>query len=321
MDTLANNQIEIAVSRHGAELTSIKKNGTEYLWQGDPEFWNRQSPVLFPIVGSVWDGRYRAEGREFTLGQHGFARDMEFELVEKTPVSLTYSLTSDENTLKLYPWKFRLTITYTIDGPKLKVAWKVTNLDGRTMWFQIGAHPAFYYPHFNPSEHRHGYFSFKAAEGCNPLEFKCSKLATKGCVEPGATYTLTIPENGLMELDADTFDEVDTFVMENSQLDEVTLHCPDGTAWLRVSFMAPSASARQAYRNGENGLGGTKVQLGAPVVGLWSPPHQNAPFVCIEPWCGRCDRAGYEGDFSGRDWVNSLEPDENFETEYSIEIL
>lgn len=314
MDTLGNNHIEIAVSRHGAELTSIKKNGTEYLWQGDPQYWNRQSPVLFPIVGSVWDGRYRAEGREFTLGQHGFARDKEFELVEKTPTSLAYSLTFDESTLELYPWRFRLTITYTIDGSKIKVSWTVSNLDDNTIWFQIGAHPAFYYPHFNPSEHRHGYFSFKAAEGCNPLEFKCSKLATKGCVDPGASYTLTLPENGLLELNADTFDSVDTFVLEDGQLDAVTLHCPDGKPWLTVNFMDRSKSARQGYKDG------VKSQYGAPVVGLWSPPHKNAPFVCIEPWAGRCDRAEYEGDFSGRDWVNSLNPGERFEMSYYIEL-
>lgn len=314
MDILKNNEIEIAVSRLGAELTSIKHGGVEYLWQADPEFWNRHSPVLFPIVGSVWEHRYRAEGKEYHLGQHGFARDMEFELVEQTENSLCYSLKADAANAELYPWNFELVIRYTIEGARLTVGWTVYNRDDRQMWFQIGAHPAFYYPHFNAAEHRHGYFSFEAAEGQDPRNFKCSKLATKGCVDPGASYTLTLPENGLLELNADTFDSVDTFVLEDGQLDAVTLHCPDGKPWLTVNFMDRSKSARQGYKDG------VKSQYGAPVVGLWSPPHKNAPFVCIEPWAGRCDRAEYEGDFSGRDWVNSLNPGERFEMSYYIEL-
>ena len=102
MQTLKNDILSIAVNNHGAELTSIKKNGVEYLWQSDPAFWKRHSPVLFPIVGSVWEGKYIVDGKQYSLGQHGFARDMDFELIEKGQDRLAYRLESNDQSLDKY---------------------------------------------------------------------------------------------------------------------------------------------------------------------------------------------------------------------------
>lgn len=109
MKTISNEQLTIQVSPHAAELCSIFANGKEYLWQADPAFWKRHSPVLFPIVGSVWENQYRNEGIAYTLSQHGFARDMEFTLVseKKTKYDTTLSVMKRHygNFLSRFVWK------------------------------------------------------------------------------------------------------------------------------------------------------------------------------------------------------------------------
>ncbi len=291
MQTLKNEVLSVCVKDHGAELASIRKGSTEYLWQAAPEFWGRHSPVLFPIVGSVWEKKFRVDGAEFEMGQHGFARDMDFTVVSANDTEVSYRLASDDDTLKMYPWRFALEIGYRLHGNKIDVIWKVENLDDRDMYFHIGAHPAFYYPDYNPETEERGYFSFDRSENLETV-----RIVEKGCVDVAVKYPLEIPEDGLLPIMRDTFDGIDALILEDSQVGKVTLHRTDGTPWLALSF-------------------------DAPVVGLWSPPEKNAPFVCIEPWYGRCDRAGYTGDYREKDWMNCLAPGEKFESVYTIEIL
>ena len=290
MHTLKNEMLAISVSSHGAELSSIRKGTVEYLWQADPKFWARHSPVLFPIVGSVWEGRYRVAGKEFLLGQHGFARDMDFTLVDQTDTMLRYRLESTEETLAKYPWPFRLEIAYRLHDNKIDVIWDVTNPGPEDMFFQIGAHPAFNYPDYDPIAEARGYFSFDRKEG-----LECIRIKEKGCVDAITKYPLELDADGRYPLTSSTFDVIDTLMLQDSQLRRVTLHRTDGTPWLSLGFTAP-------------------------VVGLWSPPCRNAPFICIEPWYGRCDRAGYEGDYRDKDWINRLAPGERFSSVYTIEI-
>ena len=290
MHTLKNDVLTVEVSEHGAELHSIRKGATEYLWQADPKFWARHSPVLFPIVGSVWDKLYRVDRKVYELGQHGFARDMDFVKVEGNDTEVFYRLESDEETLKKYPWPFRLEIGYKLKDNAIEVIWRVYNPGTEEMYFQIGAHPAFYYPDYDPETDERGYFSFDRSEG-----LECIRIMEKGCVDAVTKYPLEIPQDGLLPLRKDTFDVIDTIMLQDSQIGRVTLHRNDGTPWLSLKFTAP-------------------------VVGLWSPPTKNAPFICIEPWYGRCDRAGYTGDYRQKDWVNSLESGKEFEGIYTIEI-
>lgn len=290
MYTLKNDVLTIRVKEHGAELAGIVKGSTEYLWQADPAFWGRHSPVLFPIVGSVWDKKYRVDGREFELGQHGFARDMDFTPVVQTETEIRFRLESDEDTLKKYPWPFVLEIAYRLDGNKIHVIWKVMNPGDEDMYFQIGAHPAFNYSDYDPQKEERGFLSFDRSEG-----LECIRIKEKGCVDAETKYPLEVPENGLFPLTKTTFDAIDTIMLQDSQIGEVTLHRTDGSPWLSLAF-------------------------DAPVVGIWSPPTKNAPFICLEPWYGRCDRAGYEGDYREKDWINRLGPGEEFESVYTIEI-
>lgn len=149
MKTLKNTALTLNISLHGAELTSIRDSfGREFLWQADPAFWKRYSPVLFPIVGSLWDKHFRVNGREYEMGQHGFARDMDFRLVSEREDEMWFELKSSLETLAKYPYKFTLRIGYRLETNKIHVMWEVSGDDSQTMWFQIGAHPAFYLPRF-----------------------------------------------------------------------------------------------------------------------------------------------------------------------------
>lgn len=178
MKELSNDKITIQIADHGAELISICANETEYLWQADPQFWGRHSPVLFPIVGRVWNNTYRHEGKTYSLGQHGFARDMDFQLTYEEENAAIYTLESNEETLKLYPFPFVLEIGYRLKGNRIEVMWSVQNTGSKVMHFQIGAHPAFYYRDLTPETSERGFLDFgkktKTLEYISPAE--------KGCV-------------------------------------------------------------------------------------------------------------------------------------------
>ena len=288
MVTLKNNVLTVEISDLGAELQSIRKGATEYLWHGDPAYWSRRSPVLFPIVGSVWEARYRVDGKEYSLGQHGFARDMDFAVVSSSETEVRYKLESSAETLALYPYEFILDIIYRLRGNELDVIWEVTNPSSSAdLHFQIGAHPAFNYPDYDPVTSGRGSFVFDRKEG-----LECAVLGEKGCVRAGEKYPLPY-KDGVLKLEKDTFDAVNTFVLEDYQVKSVEMYKEDGTPWLSVVF-------------------------DAPVLGLWSPPGENAPFVCIEPWYGRCDRMNYEGEYKDKDWMNTVAPGETFRGAYTI---
>lgn len=288
MERLTNNVLAIEVKEHGAELSSIRKGETEYLWQADPAYWKRHSPVLFPIVGSVWEGRFRVCGQEYSMGQHGFARDMDFTLVSRTEDQVRFRLESSEDTLSRYPFPFSLEIAYRLHDNKVDVIWEVVNAGETDMPFQIGAHPAFYYPDYDTNSKERGSFSFDRSDDISYI-----LIGGKGCADTDTRYDLQM-QDGHMYIDTSSFDK-DAFIIDGSQIKKVTLHRMDGTPWLSLTF-------------------------DAPLVGLWSPPGKNAPFVCIEPWYGRCDRVGFEGEFKDRDCVNILAPGEKFSTKYTIVI-
>ena len=149
MKNLSNDILSIAIKEHGAELASIRKGEREYLWQAYPEYWKRHSPVLFPIVGALWNGRFYTHGESFCMGQHGFARDMDFKLLSESDSEVWFVLESDPATKAKYPYDFRLTIGYKLHDNVVDVIWKVKNTGIETISFQIGAHPAFYWPLLN----------------------------------------------------------------------------------------------------------------------------------------------------------------------------
>ena len=375
MKTLKNTALTLNISLHGAELTSIRDSfGREFLWQADPAFWKRHSPVLFPIVGSLWDKHFRVDGREYEMGQHGFARDMDFRLVSERDDEMWFELNSSPETLAKYPYMFTLRIGYRLEANKIHVMWEVSGDDSQTMWFQIGAHPAFYLPRFvygggscvsgsnsgdgscalgsecsvvrdsqdsglkspvqgsgcvssdgsvsgscdsrldsaigsdsgsgsagsgadsDSGRAGHGCFRLygRGAEVVVPLEsFRYIKVSEKQCTDISDVQELATP-GGVMPLDDHTFD-IGAYIIGDSQV-------------CRVDLVSTT------------GLRCVSLEFDTPLVGLWAPSAKDVPFVCIEPWYGRCDRVGFTGEFSERDCVNSLSPGQVFRASYTITV-
>lgn len=286
--TLSNDVLTVVIDSHGAELQSIMNNRTrqEYLWQGDKAFWGRRSPVLFPIVGAVWNGVFRMDGREYPMGQHGFARDSEFEVMQDAAENEAwFALESSDYTLAMFPGQFRLEIGYALQGERLSVMWRVRNIGNEDLCFQIGAHPAFNYPDYSAGDAVHGYFNIDGRE------LKAQFIETKGCVGT-MERIVKLDEDGIMPLDARTFSD-DALIFAEGQVRRVSMLDKNKAPYLTLLFRSP-------------------------VVGLWSPPAGNAPFVCIEPWWGRCDRVGFAGDFSEREYMNRISPADEFTAGYVI---
>ena len=286
---LRNNLLTVEVSADGAELQSIKSNvtGHEYLWQGDPAFWNRRSPVLFPIVGKAWDGIVNYGGKKVEIGQHGFARDCRFDPVDNNNEStLSFRLRHNEDTLQLFPFRCELEISYTLIDERITILWKVTNLDtGHEMPFQIGAHPAFYYPSGQfKANYLNGYLAFDSN-----IDLTYELIEAKGCLGD-RKYPLDLDADGMLPITPDLFDR-DALVIGDKQLHRVSILSAQKQPYMTVLFTAP-------------------------VVGLWSNP--GAPFIWIEPWYGRCDRVGYNGDFADREYTNRIAPGQSWENSYCI---
>ena len=286
---LKNEQIAITVDSHGAELKSLKKlaDDQEYMWCGDAKFWGRTSPVLFPFVGGLKNKEYRFEGKTYSMTQHGFARDMDFELETQTESELWFTLESTEETLARYPFPFILNLGYRLEGSTVAVLWKVENPSEKQMYFSIGGHPAFNCPLTEGTKQSDYSVSFADTDEIVSTRISEEGLAT-GCMD---IYHLA---DGHLSLTSNLFDH-DALVIEDHQTDSVALCRKDGTPYLTV-------------------------KMEAPLFGIWSPPGKNAPFVCIEPWYGRCDDEYFDGDLTEREWGNKLAPHHTFEASYTITI-
>ncbi len=278
---LSNGILSVEISSHGAELKSAIKNGFEYMWCGDEKYWGRTSPVLFPFVGGLKDKKYRFGGVEYPVGQHGFARDCDFELTEKTENSVSYILKSDEESKKKYPFEFELLIKYTLVNSAIKIEWTVKNKDEKDIYFSIGAHPG-----FNLKDGVN-YFKFD-----NKNDIMYSLINEEGLYKDGK-YTLK--NDGYVKIESGMFDN-DALIIENEQAREVSLCDSEKNPYVTVRFEAP-------------------------LFGLWSPPKKSAPFVCIEPWYGRCDRADFCGELTEKDYIMNLSSGNTFKAEYEIELL
>lgn len=285
---ISSDKITIQVDSMGAELKSLKEvaSGREYMWCADAKYWKRTSPVLFPLVGGVNGGVYHLNGQDYPMGQHGFARDIEFRLKSQVAHEIWFLLESTAETSAVYPYPFVLELGYELADRSVIVKWRVHNPGRDTIFFSIGGHPAFLCP---------------IDEGTKQTDYKIRfdvrDRIVSSCLENGlisgkqVVYDL---QDGLLPVTEHLFDN-DALVIEHDQAHKAALTAPDGRDYLTVEF-------------------------DAPLFGIWSPPKKNAPFICIEPWYGRCDRAGYDGDWKEREWMQSLEAGRTFEARYKISV-
>ncbi|MCX4304818.1 MAG: aldose 1-epimerase family protein [Acetatifactor sp.] len=286
---LKNDVLSVLIDSVGAELKSLKRlsDGREYLWCGDAAYWGRTSPVLFPFVGGVRNREYRAKGRTWSMTQHGFARDMEFGLLSQGENEIWFELDSDENTLEKFPYVFGLKAGYRLEKNKVVVMWQVVNPGDETLHFSIGGHPAFNCPLEAGEKQEDCFLDFGDVDQVASTEINVSGLATDSVTVYGL-------ENGKLALNEKLF-ERDALVIENRQTDMVGLCGRDGNRYV-------------------------KVTMDAPLFGVWTPAGKKAPFICIEPWYGRCDGENFEGTLEEREWGNHVEAGGVWEASYTIEL-
>ncbi|WP_160677765.1 aldose 1-epimerase family protein [Clostridium sp. C8-1-8] len=289
INTIENNFLKISSSTYGGELHSIfsKSDNTERLWNGDETYWKYHAPILFPIVGKVNNNQYLVNGEKYSLPQHGLARVQDFSLLNKTENSITYELIYSEETLKVYPFKFSLKISYIIENNTLTIDYTVTNLDSKVMPFSIGAHPAFMCPILENESLSDYYFEFNKEETASLIP-----LNNDGFLRREAVPFLK-NENNIM-LSKKLFMN-DALVLKQLVSTKISLKSRNHSKSLDFDFS------------------------GFPYLGLWSKPT-GAPFVCIEPWYGHADYEDFTGEFSDKEGVLNLDKGKSFNCSYSVTI-
>lgn len=287
IQVLENEKLLIEVKESGGELSRIydKVHMREILWDGNPKVWNRHSPILFPMVGQCYDQKYKVDGIEYPMGQHGFARDSMFTLASRSEDEIWYQLEDSIASKARYPFAFRLEIGHKLDGGCIKVMWKVTNTDiHKNMYFHIGGHPAFVIPE--------GITGFMKLHFPGKDTLNYEKLRDSGFVDPKERNILKL-NNGSVEIDTD-FYNVPTYIFNKNQVEAVTLVLPDDVPYVTLHCQ------------------------GFPYLGVWS--KDNKSFHCLEPWFGRCDNEGFRGELKDKTEILILEPGKVFEASYTIEI-
>lgn len=280
---ITNSYLTAEINHSGAELFSLKttNNNKEYIWEGNPEFWGKHSPILFPIVGTLKDNSYTHNNVLYHLSRHGFARDGVFQLITKKENSVTFSIQSSKETLKVYPFDFELQISYTLEDKSLNINYKVINKGESKMPFSIGAHPAFSLP----GNFKNYSIQFEKLE---PLVYNLleNDLISK------ETKTLATTNN-VVPLGYQLF-ENDALIFKSLQSNYLTI-LETGNPILRVRYDD------------------------FPHLGIWT--KRDAPFLCIEPWFGYSDSVESSGKLMEKEGIQILDSNETFKSKFSIEIL
>ena len=283
---LENDKIRIEIDSHGAELKSLvkKETGTEYMWCADPKYWGRTSPVLFPFVGNVSGKQYRTKGKTYDMGQHGFARDMEFALDTQSGNEIWFVLRSNEETLVKYPYEFVLKLGYRLSDTKVEVLWHVENPSQEELPFAIGGHPAFNCPINEAEKQSDCYLKFD-------VDGTIVSQTIDGYLVGEATKSYVL-EDRRLRIDEHMFDN-DALILADQGIHQASLCNASGEAYLTI-------------------------EMDAPLFGVWRPADPSAPFVCIEPWYGRSDRIGYEGELRDREYENVIAAGATWKAGYAI---
>ena len=284
---LENEFLCVEIAEMGAEVTRIydKTEDNEILWEGNPVYWKRHSPVLFPNVGKTYKNRVLINGTQYPTSQHGFARDNVFTCIEAANEKASFMFRSSEETKEVYPFDFELHINYKLNKKELTVEWQVKNCGDETMYFTIGGHPAFRFA--KPEETKADYVL--KVPGKEKLEYVLIDISC-GCANVDEVHTLQLSEE-TYPLSDELFAK-DALVVDNGQIEEAWLCHKDGTPYVGVR------------------------SAGFPNYGIWSV--EGAPFVCLEPWMGRCDNVGFNAELSEKPNANKVEAGEKFIKDYTI---
>jgi galactose mutarotase-like enzyme len=286
---LENSFLQVDISSKGAELQSIfhKAHQLEYMWGGDAKFWGKKSPVLFPIVGGLKNNTYLYKGNSYSLSRHGFAREMEFVVTDQTENSITFSIYSNEQTLKVYPFNFQFSLRYELNDHQLSVQYIVENIDDDEMYFSVGAHPAFKVPLVDTLSFNDFYLKFNTIENEGRWP-----LSADGLIEKKSISLLN--NTNQLPLTKELF-YGDALVFKQLQSNS-------------ISIMSDQVSH------------GLKVQFDDfPFMGIWSAKDAN--FVCIEPWCGIADSVETNQDITKKEGIHFLQTKDIFKRSWTVEVF
>ncbi|NOU59188.1 aldose 1-epimerase family protein [Marinifilum caeruleilacunae] len=287
--TIQNDHLKVTVLEKGAELCSIESmlNGSEYIWQANPDIWGSHAPNLFPIIGCLKDNAFIHEGKEYAMPKHGFIRNnTDVKLFEQKEDRLIFILQSNENTRKVYPFEFEFKIHFILAGNKLKLVHEISNTGEGEMLFNLGGHPAFNCQLHEGEDYTDYYLEFDQKETLNTWN-----LSDGGLIASEGKQILN--DSKIIKLHPEIFAN-DALILKNLKSSSVSLKCKKSDFELKVKFD------------------------GFPYLGLWAKAH--APYVCIEPWIGIADRADTNREFSSKELLQRLSPQDTFTAEYSIEI-
>lgn len=289
MFTIENQWLKVMVQAKGAELTSLyhKQTALQYMWNGDPAFWAKHSPILFPIVGTLKNNSYIHKGKTYNLPRHGFARDKQFAIEEQLPDSITFLLRDDESTAAVFPFCFHFRIKYTLYENTLAVAYDVENMGEDDMYFSIGAHPAFKVP-IEEGLHYTDYY----------LEFEKAESSPRWPISP----------DGLIQKDAQPFFNHTTKLELSKPLFE-----RDALVFKHL------ASAHISLKTDKSPHGLQMFFPGFPYMGIWAA--KNADFVCIEPWCGIADSVDADQQLEHKEGINKLQPNDHFNRSWIVAVF
>ena len=281
--TITSGNFSASIKHLGAELFSFKNSdtNTEYMWEGNPDFWAKHSPILFPIVGTLKNNSYHVNGVDYKLPRHGFARDTNFELINKTANSATFSFGASQDSMKVYPFNFILQVKYTIHAATVHIDYTVSNEGNSPLPFSIGAHPALALP---------GNFEDYAIEFENEETLEYHLLENDLIVENTATLQ---SNNKVVDLHYELFKN-DALIFKKLKSKSITI-LNSNINYLRVRF--PNF----------------------PHLGIWT--KINAPFLCIEPWYGYSDSKKSTGNLYDKEGIQVLAPHARFQSTFSIEII
>lgn len=283
--TIKNEHLCLTFSAKGAELQSVKgvDSGTEYLWSGNPAYWGKFSPVLFPIIGALKYNHYFFEGKTYTLPRHGFARDLEFEYDQISSTEILFTLHSNSETLKSYPFQFKLSLRYQLIQAEICCTYEVTNPSKQDLFFSIGGHPAFAAPLNNEGTYNDYYLQFDKDEEVSYHHIVDNLISDQ-------TSTLKLDE-GKLFLKHELFYE-DALVFKNLKSDKISLLNTKNYNGLDFHFK------------------------GFPYFGIWAA--KDADFVCLEPWCGIADGVNHNQQLADKEGMIRLAANEEWKRKWSV---
>ncbi len=285
MITIENEQLKAVISSKGAELQSLlnKATGIEHMWSGDPAFWGKHSPVLFPIVGALKEDTFFYKEVAYHLPRHGFARERTFLKNQESSTEAVFSLTQDVDTLAVYPFAFLLKIRYTLEGSALTCTYEVSNTGYDELLFSIGAHPAFAVPFNSDNVYTDYYLQFNQPENLQRWKLEGGLIADHSTPLPLDNNKLAL-QHGLFYEDA--------IVLKNMQSNSITLACTKHGHGLHFSFEA------------------------FPFFGIWAAKDAN--FVCLEPWCGIADGVNHNQQLNEKEGIVHLAPNKTWQRSWVV---